>query len=217
MIEVERTLLLAQLKPDTSQIANLDRQNITLMAQLKQLEPGRYQVLASSATQKALVGKIAELDVERTIALSRSTIDNPVIQAIDRQNVLLEARLKQLQPNRYQALASSAMQKALARKIGELDVERTIALSRLKIDNPVIQAIDRQSILLEARLKQLQPNGYQRLAFSATRSALQAKIAELQALYQQEDRRLVPSAPSQQTLKAQIDGLNRRLAEVPKN
>lgn len=157
-IEVERTLLLAQSKPEASQIANLDRQNITLMAQLKQLEPVRYQALASSATQKALAGKIGELDVERALALSRFTIDNPVIQAIDRQNVLLMARLQQLQPKRYQ-----------------------------------------------------------NLAFSAMRSALQAKIAELQALYQQEDRQLIPSAPSQQILKAQIDGLTQRLAEVPKN
>jgi hypothetical protein len=39
----------------------------------------------------------------------------------------------------------------------------------------------------------------------------------LQALYQQEDRKLIPAAPSQQILKTQIFQLNQRLAEVSKN
>lgn len=190
---------------------------IVSQAAPKPLNSTIASVSSPSSQAAELTRRISIIEVERTLLLAQSKPETSQIENLNRQNITLMAQLKQLEPVRYQALASSAMQKALAGKIGELDVERAIALSRLKIDNPVIQAIDMQRLLLSARLKQLQPNRYQALAFSATRSALQAKIAELQALYQQEDRRLIPSAPSQQILKAQIDGLNQRLAEVPKN
>ncbi|MCU0550828.1 MAG: hypothetical protein MUC48_15885 [Leptolyngbya sp. Prado105] len=41
-------------------------------------------------------------------------------------------------------------------------------------------------------------------------------MSELQALYQQEDQRQIPAAPSQQNLKAQFFGLQQRFVELPK-
>jgi hypothetical protein len=172
---------------------------------------------ASSSRTVELTRNLGAVEVERTVLLTRFTSDTPVIQGLNRRYTNLMGQLKQLEPARYQALASSASQKALAEKIGDVEVERVIVLTRFTNDTPMVQALDKQNLSLVARLKQIQPARYQSLASSATQSALQSKIAELQALYRQEDRRLIPSTPSQQILRTQIVALNQRLAEVSKN
>ncbi|BAU11685.1 hypothetical protein LEP3755_21880 [Leptolyngbya sp. NIES-3755] len=190
---------------------------IAIQAAPKPLSSTIASASSPSSRTAELTRNISAVEVEKAILLGELTPDTLALDELNKRYTNLMLQLRQLEPARYQALAASATETALARKIAELDVERAIALSRFTIDAPVVQTIARQSLMLEARLKQIQPTRYQALARSAMQSALQAKIAELQALYQQEDRRLIPSAPSQQTLKTQIFELNRRLAEVPKN
>ncbi|MBD2256359.1 hypothetical protein [Pseudanabaena sp. FACHB-2040] len=208
-IEVEHAIALSRFPADTQVIEDLNRRRTALVSQLQQIEPQRYQALVRSASQSALSSKFGAIDVERTIALSRGQADTPAIQDLDRQSILLTARLKELQPQRYQALVRSASQSALSSKFGAIDVERTIALSRGQADTPIIQDLNRQSILLTARLKDLQPQRYLTLATSATRSALQLKITELEAEYQRQ-----ADASSRQTLRVTINSLRQRLTQL---
>ena len=107
--------------------------------------------------------------------------------------------------------------RSIAQKISMNEVERAVLLAKFTYTTPMIQQLDRRQIMLMGQLKQLQPDRYQTLAASATRSAVSAKIATLQAEYQQGDRAFTSAAPSQQILKSQIAALNQRLIEIPKN
>ncbi|MGG6270720.1 hypothetical protein ACQ4M3_39375 [Leptolyngbya sp. AN03gr2] len=170
-----------------------------------------------SNSEVSLLNQIGSVEVERAILLSKLRTDASMIQELDRQYVSLLGQLKQLQPRRYQALVASAAQTALSQKLGELEVERAIELTRFRADTPVIERFDRQLLSLMARLKELQPKQYRSIATSATQRTLEAKIAALQTVYRQEDQRLIASAPSQRALQAQISALNQRLAEIRKS
>ncbi len=101
--------------------------------------------------------RIGEIEVERAIALSRFSVDTRLIEDLNRRQTALVSQLQQLEPQRYQALVTSAAQSAVSSKIGAVDVERTIALARVRADTPTIQDLDQQLVLLRARLKELQP------------------------------------------------------------
>jgi len=165
----------------------------------------------------SLSRQIGAVEVERSILLSKFSSGTPVIQKLDQRYAGLLIQLKQFQPSRYLMMASSAAQAALSEKIGTLEVERAIELTRFRADTPVIKAFDQQLLSLVTRLKQLQPKQYRSIAASATQRALQAKIADLRTVYRQEAQRLIPSAPSQRSLQAQISTLNQRLAEIRKS
>lgn len=67
--------------------------------------------------------RIGEIEVERALNLARFNRQSPVIQSLNQQYSRLLSLLKQLEPKRYQSLASSATQKAIRLKITELEVE----------------------------------------------------------------------------------------------
>jgi hypothetical protein len=152
---------------------------------------------------------LGELEVERAIALSRFPADTQVIEDLNRRQTALVSQLQQIEPQRYQALVRSAAQSAVSSKLGAINVERTIAIARGRADTPMIQDLDQQSTLLTAKLKELQPQRYQALVRSATRSALQLKITELEAEYQRQ-----ADASSRQTLRATINSLRQRLTQL---
>lgn len=104
----------------------------------------------------------------------------------------------------------------LSQKIGEIEVEKAIALARFNREAPVIQSLNQQYNRLLSQLKQLEPKRYQSLASSATQKAIRLKITELEAEYQQQSRSFISTAPSQQILNTQISNLKQRLAQITK-
>lgn len=89
-----------------------------------QMSSNSVQVKSLSVNQvNNLSQKIGENEVERAIALARFNPESPVIQSLNQQYNRLLSQLKQLEPKRYQSLASSATQKVIRLKITELEAE----------------------------------------------------------------------------------------------
>lgn len=112
------------------------------------------------------------------------------------------------------ALVSQEDAVSLSRQIGEVEVERVLQLVRFHAETPVIEALDQRYVTLITQLRQVEPSDYQTWAASATQTALQAKIVELETTQRQQSRVFTSNTPMLQILQAELSGLRQRLDEV---
>lgn len=103
---------------------------------------------------------------------------------------------------------------ALAQRIAQLDVERILLGVRFNQVHPELVQLTRRKSGLEACLTQLQPEGYQNLVTAAIVTTTEAKIAELETQYADNQIRFTDDHPSQQYLRNAIAALRQHLTAL---
>jgi len=71
-----------------------------------------------------------------------------------------------------------------------------------------------QKSKLEQRLTQVKPNGYQTSMAAATARAIEAKVADLEVQYAQDQTKFAEYHPTLQLHQAQLEALRQRLATL---
>jgi uncharacterized protein involved in exopolysaccharide biosynthesis len=102
----------------------------------------------------------------------------------------------------------------LARRIAQLDVERILLGVRFNQVHPELVQLNRRKSGLKACLTQLQPEGYQNLVTAAIVTTTEAKIAELETQYADNQIRFTDDHPSQQYLRNAISALRQHLTTL---
>lgn len=117
-------------------------------------------------------------------------------------------------PGCFKSTGGQNAAKELAQRIAQLEVERVLLGVRFSQTHPDLVLLNRKKSSLETCLTQVQPNDKQNLVVTAIVSATEAKIAELETQYTDNQIRFTDDHPTQQYLRKAIAALRQHLTTL---
>ena len=118
-----------------------------------------HEERVQQATATALTQQIAQVEVESVLQGEIFTQETPMIVHLQEQQLSLEKRLAQLQPDSSQSAVAVATARAIESKIAELEVQYAQDQATFSDSDPASQLRKAQIEALRQRLTTLQQQG----------------------------------------------------------